>query len=695
MSAEVFISYAANDRERVLGLVKRLRDAGVSVWIDQAGIDVATMWSQEIVSAIRGCKVMLLSISPHSTESENVVKELALASERKKPIIPVYLERADIPETMEYQLAGIQRVEYFANNEDAAFKAMVRSLVKRGITVDATKAGLEGDDAFEASLAAHGNQAQANRKPATAKRGLIAMAAVAVVAVATVFLVPKKETQPSDTGTAHPTNQPTQSQPQLGQAQSTPPAHVTLSINKLVVLPFKVLGDSGGKGEMFSYGLVSDLTMKLQRVQGLTVISERSAAAQGNTKPFTEIGRALNVGSVITGDVLESDGDVRVNVKLVNANNGAIQWSESYDDKLSGILKLQSQIAQSVAKQLKGVLGVEETANLAKAETTSAEAYELYLQGRKLWHNRTKESFVSAIELFNKAIALDKNFALAYVGIADVRLMESFYSISYPKDSVEKARQASEKALEIKPNLGEALANLAMITMSFDHDFIKAEELFVKAMNANPNHSITFTWGCACANNSGRFAEGLRRAKHAFELDPANPIAIHGVSNSQIFSKNLETAKEVATNALKTHTGFHRLVWDLSICHILEGEPQKAIEMFESQKPELMGMITLYLNLGVAHYKAGNTEKAYQLLVEMITLSQQIYVPKEKIAEFCLVVGLEEQGFYWLNKALEENSTTMVFFAPFLPKKYLNDPRYLNVMNQIKGWVPWSYDKTK
>jgi len=75
MNAEVFISYATNDRERVLGLVDRLRDAGVTVWIDQAGIDASSMWSQEIVSAIKGCKVMLLSISPHSTESENVVKE--------------------------------------------------------------------------------------------------------------------------------------------------------------------------------------------------------------------------------------------------------------------------------------------------------------------------------------------------------------------------------------------------------------------------------------------------------------------------------------------------------------------------------------------------------------------------------------------------------------------------------------------
>ena len=131
MNDDVFISYAAKDRERVLDLVKRLRSAGVSVWIDQGGIDISALWSQEIVNAIKTCKVMLLSISPQSTESKNVVKELALCSEREKPIIPVYLEPSEIPETMEYQLAGIQRVEYFEDNEDAAFAAILRSLAMR------------------------------------------------------------------------------------------------------------------------------------------------------------------------------------------------------------------------------------------------------------------------------------------------------------------------------------------------------------------------------------------------------------------------------------------------------------------------------------------------------------------------------------------------------------------------------------
>ena len=124
MAAEVFISYASQNRDRILDLVERLRGAGVSVWIDQMGIEGAAMWSQQIVAAIRDCKVLILAISKNSASSENVVKELALASEGRKRILPVFMEEADIPETMAYQLAGIQRVEFFEGNEEAGLKAV-------------------------------------------------------------------------------------------------------------------------------------------------------------------------------------------------------------------------------------------------------------------------------------------------------------------------------------------------------------------------------------------------------------------------------------------------------------------------------------------------------------------------------------------------------------------------------------------
>ncbi len=686
MSAEVFISYAAKDRDRVLGLVNRLRDAGVTVWIDQAGIDVSTMWSQEIVNAIRDCKVMLLSISPHSTESENVVKELALASERKKPIIPVYLELVDIPGTMEYQLAGIQRVEYFADNEDAAFKAMVRSLAKRGVTVDGAKAGLDGDDTFEASLAAHSSQVRSKeKKTATTKHGMIAIAAVAVLTIAAVILFSSKETQPSDPG-----NSQAQTQRALDQVQAPPSINEILSTNKLVVLPFKVLGD-GGKGEMFSYGLVSDLTMKLQRVQGFTVISERSAAAQDSTKPFQEIGQALKVGSIIAGDVLESDGDVRVNVKLVDANNGAIQWSESFDDKLSGILKLQSEIAQSVARQLKGVLGVEETAKLTKAETTSTEAFQLYIQGRKYWSSRSSEGFAKALKLFKQAVVIDENFALAYVGIADTYLLEPFYNISYPRDSIPKSKSAVEKALKIQPHSGEALTNLAMISLSHDYDYKHAEEVFLQSIKANPNHPTTYHWYSLLLCYNGRYEQAIEIAEKAFALEPESPVIEFNLSNTYFYNKDFNKAISISEEVLKDHPTFSWSVYLKSICHTLQGQHQKAIDIFEEYKPDLSQQSYLYEAYSVACYNSGEKEKAYRLLTELITKSDEGYIQKEVISNICFFLNMDKEGLYWLNKAYQERSPTINLFKPTLPKKYLNDQRFLKIMSTIKGRVEWSY----
>ena len=190
MSADVFISYAAKDRERVAKLVEGLQQAGVSVWIDMAGIEVAAMWSKEIVSAIRECKVLLLSISPQSTESENVVKELALASERKKPIIPIYLEPAEIPETMEYQLAGIQRVEFYEGREEIALQAVIRALAKLGVTVSeeasTAAAGAPKRTSHGASHAATSEVAK-NEKAAWSKIAAV-VGGVAVLAAGIFFL---------------------------------------------------------------------------------------------------------------------------------------------------------------------------------------------------------------------------------------------------------------------------------------------------------------------------------------------------------------------------------------------------------------------------------------------------------------------------------------------------------------------------
>ena len=133
MPEEVFISYARFDREKVMPFVDILRDTGVSVWVDEGKIDAATLWSEEIVDAINNCKAMVVMLSQNSTGSDNVVKEVMLASENKKKILPVYLEPTKIPRKLQYQLAGIQHLEVFDCDTEGLSENLCRSLNRLGV----------------------------------------------------------------------------------------------------------------------------------------------------------------------------------------------------------------------------------------------------------------------------------------------------------------------------------------------------------------------------------------------------------------------------------------------------------------------------------------------------------------------------------------------------------------------------------
>ena len=134
MGADVFISYSSLDRDRVIPVVDYLRSSGISVWVDEGNIHAADLWSEQIVQAIADCRVMVVMLSGNSTDSHNVVKEAMLASEQKKALLPVYLEPAEIPAKLQYQLAGIQHLELYGQNEQQVLADLTTGLIKRGIS---------------------------------------------------------------------------------------------------------------------------------------------------------------------------------------------------------------------------------------------------------------------------------------------------------------------------------------------------------------------------------------------------------------------------------------------------------------------------------------------------------------------------------------------------------------------------------
>ena len=182
MGAEVFISYSSLDRDRVMPVVESLRGNGISVWVDEGNIHAADLWSEQIVQAIADCHVMVVMLSQNSTDSHNVVKEVMLASEQKKVLLPVYLEPAEVPAKLQYQLAGIQHLELYGQDEHQVLEDLANGLAKRGVS-------REGEATVPQSTTVKRHERPRPNPTATTKPKNLAKLTMGVLSVAVVALL--------------------------------------------------------------------------------------------------------------------------------------------------------------------------------------------------------------------------------------------------------------------------------------------------------------------------------------------------------------------------------------------------------------------------------------------------------------------------------------------------------------------------
>ena len=505
MNDDVFISYAAKDRERVLGLVKRLRNAGVSVWIDQGGIDISALWSQEIVNAIKTCKVMLLSISPQSTESKNVVKELALCSEREKPIIPVYFERSEIPETMEYQLAGIQRVEYFKDNEDAAFAAILRSLAMRGVAV--TSESVKGIQKLD-HKPRQTSETIASEIPKRRNfklRLTTSFLMVLVFACGLIFWWPKTDTKQIPDNTS--------------SSQSEESAQTKEQRSSLAIVPFRNIGPAG-ENSFLADGMHEEINAMLSMAPNLIV--KDGARFKGMSSSVKEIGSSLDVDSILTGSVMQTAGKLRVIVKLIDSKTEANLWANTYDKSEGDFFTIQREIAEQVAQGLSINLNSEYETLINDRQTKNLEAYNLYLEGRLLWNTRDKDKMYQAVEKYELAILKDPQFALGYVGIAECYNMLAAYGFSPTKIAIPKAKMYLDRALQINDKISELHSSLGWYYWIYEYDFDRAEASFRKALSINPSSPEANRWYAQV--RSVRFnPDSVGEVEKSVALEPNSP----------------------------------------------------------------------------------------------------------------------------------------------------------------------------
>jgi TolB-like protein/Tfp pilus assembly protein PilF len=311
--------------------------------------------------------------------------------------------------------------------------------------------------------------------------------------------------------------------PKLRGGSSPVAAEASGNAKSIAVLPFVNMSENA-QNDYFSDGLSEELLNVLAKVPGLKVAARTSSFHfKGATGNVADIGRQLGVATILEGSVRRSGNRVRITAELINAADGFQLWSETYDRELNDIFAIQENIAGEVVGALKiKLLGAGQAATQAASKpTANVEAYEAYLLGQQKMTRRTSESLTEAAAAFQKAIDLDPNYALAYVGLSDATQRLNEYSNLSGSEMLARAEPLARKALALDDKLGEAYASLASLD-AFKGNFAAAEIGFQKAIELSPNYAMAYMWYGQLLQASDRM-RAIKMLEKALELDPLSP----------------------------------------------------------------------------------------------------------------------------------------------------------------------------
>lgn len=349
--------------------------------------------------------------------------------------------------------------------------------------------------------------------------------------------------------------------------------------NSIAVLPFKNRSDSE-KNQYFTDGIHDDLLTQLSKIGGMKVISQTSVNVYRNTsKTSSEIGKELAVANLLEGSVRRSQNQVRINVQLIQANTGEQLWSEIYDRELTtnNIFDIQSEIATKIASILKTVITPQQQKSLAKLPTSNLEAYEDYLRGRQLMEARNAESLYGAINLFQKALKHDSEFALAYIHLGATHALLPFYANEDEDTNFQIASEYLEKGMAINDRMAEAYALKGYLIFCIEKNLEQASVAFEKAISINPNYETTYLWyGFAVKGLSNDYERALKIHEKALRLNPLSPAILWNYAALLIGTGDMEEGVIALKKGINLNPGYPFFWETLSEIYISHGQLDSA-----------------------------------------------------------------------------------------------------------------------
>jgi serine/threonine protein kinase/tetratricopeptide (TPR) repeat protein len=455
--------------------------------------------------------------------------------------------------------------------------------------------------------------------------------------------------------------------------------------SSIAVLPFKDMSPQKDQ-EYFCDGMADSIINALTNIKDLQVVARTSAFSfKGKEQDVREVGKKLNVNTVLEGSVQKVDNRMRITAQLIKVADGYHLWSERFDRELEDVFAIQDEISLAIVDKLKPKLLGGEKERLVKHYTDNLEAYNLYLKGRYFWNKRTGEGLKKGMEYFQQAIEKDPTYALAYAGLADAYNMLADYGFLAPEEAFPKAKETAQKALKIDEKLAEARVSLALMKMNYDWDFKGADREFRQALEINPGYASGHHWHSFLLSRMGRHEEAIREIKRARDLDPFSPIISANVGHLLFFARKYDQALEGLERGLELFPDYWAIHGYFGMVYTMLGRYEEALTSVQRSK-ELAGGIP-WINLGQAYIYArmGKRAEARKILDELTEASKRTYVPRAFIAAVYGVCGENDQAFAWLDKAYSEREPQYLLTLKVSPlfDPLRSDPRFQDLLRRM------------
>jgi serine/threonine protein kinase/Tfp pilus assembly protein PilF len=456
-------------------------------------------------------------------------------------------------------------------------------------------------------------------------------------------------------------------------ARARPPA--------VAVLPFLNLS-ADPENEYFADGITEDVIAHLSKIRALKVISRTSVMPfKKRLQSLKEIAAQLDATTLLEGSVRRAGDRVRIVAQLINAETDQNLWAETYDRQLTDIFEIQTDVALQIATALKAELSIDEQIRIRKEPTSDLQAYQLYLQGRHWLVKYTGASMHRAIAYFQRAIARDPEYALAYASVAVTYAEMGEVGELAPDVSRRQAKEAGANALRLDPKLGEAHCAVAYIKL-LEFDWTGAEQEFKRAIELSPSSADAYDlYGRMCSGLE-HYEEALVMQQRAQELDPlAHRL---DVATTLLRAGRHDEAAQVAARAVEFDPDHDRAHATLGWAHLKKGMANEGVAELERAVSLSPGNTNWLAQLGQAYALVGSADKAREVLRQLEDRAQRTYVSPYHLAFVYTGLGEQEKALDLLERAVDERAGAMYGIkGSFLLAPLRSHPRFRALLKKM------------